>query len=90
MSSLFGQRKTSVIARSQTHKKDTGSPDVQIAIISQRIEDLTKHFEVHKKDHGSRHGLLKLVGHRRRLLAYLKGVNQERYTKLIGELGIRK
>lgn len=87
---LYGPRKETVITRHRVHEKDTGSPEVQIALISERIADLNKHFESHKKDHSSRLGLLKLVGQRRRLLAYLKDSNRDRYVKIIGELGIRK
>lgn len=88
--SIYGQRKKDVISKHRIHDKDTGSPEVQVAIISERITDLAKHFEAHKKDHSSRRGLLKLVGQRRRLLNYLKNSDKDRYTKLIGELGIRK
>lgn len=87
---LFGPRKQEVIALYRNHEQDTGSPEVQIAILSKRIEDLSKHFELHKKDHSSRRGLLKMVGQRRRLLRYLKTTDKSRYSKLIGELGIRK
>jgi small subunit ribosomal protein S15 len=73
-----------------THEKDTGSPEVQIALLSNRISYLTEHFKSHKKDHHSRRGLLKLVGQRRRLLNYLKEKNVDRYRTLIQELGIRK
>lgn len=79
-----------MIGKHARHEKDTGSPEVQIALISARITDLTKHFETHKKDNGSRHGLIKMVGHRRRLLSFLKETDQGRYQKIIGELGIRK
>jgi small subunit ribosomal protein S15 len=74
----------------QLHASDTGSPEVQIALLSARIEYLTEHFKVHKKDHHSRRGLLKLVGQRRRLLDYLKRQEFERYRSVIGRLGIRK
>lgn len=87
---FYGPKKQVVIGRHQLHNKDTGSPEVQVAIISGRIAELSKHFEVHKKDHSSRRGLLKLVGQRRRLLNYLKITDKSRYVKLIGELGIRK
>lgn len=83
-------KKASVIKKYETHQGDTGSPEVQVALISARISELNKHFETHKKDHTSRHGLLKLVGQRRRLLNYLKTNSRERYTKLITELGLRK
>jgi small subunit ribosomal protein S15 len=83
-------KKADVIKKFETHQGDTGSPEVQIALISARIEQLNGHFGTHKKDHTSRRGLLKLVGQRRRLLNYLKGKNSDRYTKLITELGLRK
>lgn len=72
------------------HDSDTGSPEVQIAIISARISELSSHFDLHKKDNSSRRGLLKLVGQRRKLLSFLKGSDKGKYSKLIGELGIRK
>jgi small subunit ribosomal protein S15 len=83
-------RKTEVITTYRTHETDTGSPEVQVAILSERISYLTEHFKIHAKDHHSRRGLLKLVGQRRRLLDYLKGKDSERYTELIRRLGIRK
>ena len=76
--------------RSSDKESDTGSPEVQIAIITERITNLTEHFKTHKKDHHSRRGLLILVGQRRRLLDYLKRKNEERYTSVIGRLGIRR
>lgn len=82
--------KERVINEYRQHDKDTGSPEVQIALLSQRIVYLTEHFKVHKKDHHSRRGLLKLVGQRRRLLDYLKRSDVERYRKVIEALGIRK
>ena len=82
--------KTDVIESYRTHPSDTGSPEVQIAILSRRIEDLTQHFGVQSKDHHSRRGLLKMVSTRRRLLDYLKGRNSERYRELIKRLGIRR
>lgn len=88
--SLTKDRKTEIISSFRTHPSDTGSPEVQIAILSQRIEDLTQHFNAHAKDHHSRRGLLKMVGTRRRLLDYLKDRNAERYRELIKRLGIRK
>lgn len=88
--SLYGERKQEVIKKYKTHTEDTGSPEVQVALLSTRINDLSKHFEVNIKDHSSRHGLIKMVGQRRRLLNYLRGVSRDRYLKLIGELGIRK
>jgi len=88
--SLASTRKQEVIRKFATHTGDTGSPEVQIALLTERITYLTEHFKVHAKDHHSRRGLLKLVGQRRRLLDYLRMTNIERYRKLIGELGIRK
>ncbi len=87
---LYGEKKQGVISKYQVHEKDTGSPEVQVAILSEKITELTHHFDKHKKDHSSRRGLLRMVGQRRRLLAYLKKSDQNRYTKLIGALGIRK
>jgi len=87
---LDPERKKEIIERFKTHGTDTGSPEVQIALISARIDYLTEHFKVHKKDHASRRGLLKLVGQRRRLLDYLKDKNLERYRALIKELGLRR
>ncbi len=81
--------KTEIIAEYKVHDNDTGSPEVQIAILTRRINDLTAHLKEHKKDHHSRRGLLKMVGHRRRLLNYLKGKNVERYRALISKLGLR-
>ena len=83
-------QKTEVISGYRTHETDTGSPDVQVALISERISYLTEHFKSHPKDHHSRRGLLQLVGQRRRLLEYLKGKDPSRYRVLIGKLGIRK
>ena len=82
--------KTSVIAANATHEGDTGSPEVQIAILTYRINDLNEHLKVHKKDHHSRRGLLKMVGQRRNLLAYLREKDLERYRTLIARLGLRK
>ena len=82
--------KREIIDRFKVHEKDTGSPEVQIALLSNRITYLTDHFKVHKKDHHSRRGLLKLVGQRRRLLNYLKKVDNGRYLNIIKELGLRK
>lgn len=87
---LYGERKTKVIDQHKRHDADTGSAEVQIALLSQRISDLSKHFEGHKKDHSSRRGLLMMVGQRRRLLSYLRAQDRARYSKLIEELGIRK
>lgn len=88
--SLTREKKTEVIGTYKTHDADTGSPEVQVAILSERISYLTEHFKIHAKDHHSRRGLLKLVGQRRRLLDYLKSKNTERYADLIRRLGIRK
>ena len=87
---LTNDRKTEVIGQYRTHDSDTGSPEVQVALLSERIGYLTEHFKTHVKDHHSRRGLLKLVGQRRRLLDYLKGKDAERYSELIRKLGIRK
>jgi small subunit ribosomal protein S15 len=87
---LNSDQRGSIIENYQLHEKDTGSPEVQIALLSARIEYLTDHFKVHKKDHHSRRGLLKLVGQRRRLLDYLKNKNIERYRQVIQRLGLRK
>jgi small subunit ribosomal protein S15 len=83
-------RKTEVISSYRTHGTDTGSPEVQVAILSERISYLTEHFKTHAKDHHSRRGLLKLVGQRRRLLDYLKRKDTAKYSELIQKLGIRK
>ena len=82
--------KTSVISGYRTHGTDTGSPEVQVALLSERINYLTEHFNTHPKDHHSRRGLLQIVGQRRRLLDYLKGKDLRRYRGLIQRLGIRK
>ena len=82
-------KKAEVIAKYKKHDKDSGSPEVQIALLSERISHLTDHFKVHKKDHHSRRGLLKMVGQRKRLLNYLKAKDIEGYRALIKELGIR-
>jgi len=87
---LEKDRKTEVIATYKAHDTDTGSPEVQIALLSERIGYLTEHFKTHEKDHHSRRGLLKLVGQRRRLLDYVKAKNTDRYAQLIKRLGIRK
>ena len=84
------QQKTELITSYATHTADTGSPEVQIALLSNRITYLTEHFKSHAKDHHSRRGLLKLVGRRRRLLDYLKKTDVERYRSIIDKLGIRK
>ena len=83
-------KRKEIIAGYRTHEGDTGSPEVQIALLSARIQYLTEHFKTHKKDHHSRRGLLKLVGQRRRLLEYLKNKEVSRYRKIIERLGLRK
>jgi len=88
--SLTVERKTELIGTYRTHETDTGSPEVQIAILSEKISYLTEHFKIHAKDHHSRRGLLRMVGRRRRLLDYLKEKDVERYRKIITSLGIRK
>ncbi len=87
---LSKDRKTEVITTYKTHDGDTGSPEVQVAILSERIAYLTEHFKTHVKDHHSRRGLLKLVGQRRRLLDYVRRKDADRYLELIKRLGIRK
>ena len=87
---LAREQKKSVIDRNRMHATDTGSPEVQIALLSERIGQLTEHFKTHQKDHGSRRGLLMLVSKRRRLLDYLKKYDSERYKGVISKLGIRK
>jgi small subunit ribosomal protein S15 len=87
---LSNERKTELIGSFRTHDSDTGSPEVQIALLSERINYLTEHFKTHVKDHHSRRGLLKLVQQRRRLLDYLKRKDVDRYAELIKKLGIRK
>ena len=87
---LAREQKSEVIHRYRRDESDTGSPEVQIAILSERIGDLTEHFKTHKKDHASRRGLLMMVSKRRRLLDYLKKYDTERYKDVIQKLGIRK
>jgi small subunit ribosomal protein S15 len=87
---LTNDRKLEVIGSYRTHQSDTGSPEVQVALLSERINYLTEHFKTHVKDHHSRRGLLKLVGQRRRLLDYVKRKDANRYADLIKRLGIRK
>jgi small subunit ribosomal protein S15 len=87
---LNEERKKEIINNFQTHENDTGSPEVQIALLSARIEYLTDHFKTHKKDHHSRRGLLKIVGQRRGLLDYLKKKDVERYRNIIRHLGLRR
>ena len=87
---MTAAEKTEIMQKYATHEGDTGSPEVQIAVLTKRINDLTEHLKVHKKDHHSRRGLLKMVGHRSNLLAYLQKKDIERYRSIIKELGIRK
>lgn len=82
--------KSKIVEEYRVHDRDTGSPEVQVALLTERINELTEHFKVHAKDHHGRRGLLKLVGRRRRLLAYLKRIDVERYRSLIERLGLRK
>ena len=84
------EKKQNIISEFRQHDKDTGSPEVQVAILTKRIEMLTEHFKVHGKDHASRRGLLKLLNQRRRLLNYLKVHNFERYRAVLDKLGLRK
>ena len=84
------ERKREIIDQFKTHDKDTGCPEIQIALLSERIQYLTEHFKIHKKDHHSRRGLLKLVGQRRKLLDYLKEKDSNRYRLVIEKLGLRK
>lgn len=88
--SLSQHSKSEIITKFRTHDSDTGSPEVQIALLTERIRQLTEHFQTHKKDHHSRRGLLMLVSQRRQLLDYLRSYDLGRYRTLIGELGIRK
>ena len=87
---LSSESKKEIIGQYQVHEKDSGSPEVQIALLTERISYLTDHFKVHKKDHHSRRGLLRLVGRRRRLLDYLKSNQIDRYRVIVKELGLRK
>lgn len=88
--SLAAEQKSSIINQYKVHKSDSGSPEVQVAILSQRILELTEHFKTHKKDHHSRRGLLSMVARRRKMLDYLKDRSPERYKTLIQSLGIRR
>ena len=88
--SLDKDAKSGVIQDYRLHEQDTGSPEVQVALLSERITQLQEHFKTHKKDHHSRRGLLKMVGQRRRLLNYLKKKDINRYREVIGRLGLRK
>ena len=87
---MLKSEKEAIIKEYATHEGDTGSPEVQIALLTKRINDLTEHLKIHKKDHHSRRGLLKMVGQRRNLLKYLTKVDIERYRSIISRLGIRK
>ena len=87
---MTNAEKTAIIAEYAIHEGDTGSPEVQIAVLTKRINDLTAHLKEHHKDHHSRRGLLKMVGHRRNLLAYLQKVDIERYRSIVARLGLRK
>ena len=82
--------KQAIMAEYATHEGDTGSPEVQVAVLTKRINELTEHLKIHKKDHHSRRGLLKMVGHRRNLLAYLQKNDIERYRAVVAKLGLRK
>lgn len=88
--SLSLDKKREIISEYKTHESDTGSPEVQIAMLTYRINELNAHLKDHKKDHHSRRGLLKMVGHRRNLLTYLKNKDITRYRELIGKLGLRR
>ena len=87
---LLKDEKAAIIEANKINEKDTGSPEVQVAILTKRINDLTEHLKTHKKDHHSRRGLLKMVGHRRNLLAYVKKNDIERYRAIVAKLGLRK
>ncbi len=87
---MTAAEKTAIMKEYATHEGDTGSPEVQIAVLTKRINDLNEHLRVHQKDHHSRRGLLKMVGHRRNLLAYLQKTDIERYRSIVSRLGLRK
>ena len=87
---MLKDEKQTIIEQYATHEGDTGSPEVQIAVLTFRIRELTEHLKIHKKDHHSRRGMLKMVGHRRNLLAYVQKCDIVRYRELIAKLGIRK
>lgn len=84
------ERKAQIVGDNRLHETDTGSPEVQVALLTERINDLTGHMKIHKKDFHTRHGLLKMVGRRRRLLDYLKNNDIQSYRQLIAQLGIRR
>ena len=86
---LTPKEKNSIIKKFQTHKDDTGSPEVQVAILTKEIEQVSEHLKIHKKDNHSRRGLLKMVGNRRRLLRFLKGEDQKRWEKLVDKLKLK-
>ena len=90
MSEITDKAKPGIIAEHRLHDTDTGSPEVQIALLTERINQLTEHLRVHKKDHHSRRGLLMLVGRRRRMLDYVKNIDVERYRAIIQKLGLRR
>ena len=87
---LAKEIKSDIISGYKVHESDTGSPEVQVAILTRRIQDLTEHFKTHKKDNHSRRGLLKLVGQRRRMLDYVKGIDVERYRAIVAANGLRR
>ena len=87
---MLKEEKSAIVAEFATHEGDTGSPEVQIAILTKRINDLTEHLKVHKKDHHSRRGLSKMIGHRRNLLNYLMKNDIERYRAIVAKLGLRR
>ncbi len=87
---LSRERKNEIIAQFRTHEKDTGSPEVQVAILTEQINNLNEHLRIHKKDHHSRRGLLKMVGQRRNLLNYLRKKDVTRYRQLVEKLGLRR
>jgi len=87
---LSKERKKDIIGQFKLHEQDSGSPEVQIALLTEKIKYLTEHFKVHKTDHHSRRGLLRMVGHRRRLLDYLKQTKIDRYRTIVKELGLRR
>ncbi len=87
---MTAERKREIVMSQKRHEKDTGSPEIQIALLTERITQLTEHLKGHKKDHASRRGLLKMVGKRSRLLKYLTDADRERYQKIIASLGLRK
>jgi small subunit ribosomal protein S15 len=87
---LTAEKKKEIIGKYKIHDSDTGSPEVQVALFTERINSLTEHFRVYAKDHHSRRGLLRLIGQRRRLLDYLRDTSRERYLSLVSKLGLRK